>query len=134
MQQAPVVQQPASATPSQATATSAKTKTRAQHRAASSKVNKTHAKTPARRPQPAAAAPDTRRADQATTAQRHAALTATRRIATVLAFDAQAVSRQALSDGELIAAATLLLLFVAAAASVLRLSARMGDVPRGRLG
>jgi hypothetical protein len=42
---------------------------------------------------------------------------------------------RSLSDGDLVAAALLLLLFVGAAASVLRLSARLtDDVPAGRFG
>jgi hypothetical protein len=77
----------------------------------------------------------TARAHKATLAQRHAVLSATRRVAAALGVDARATSRSSLSDGELLAAGTLLLLFVAAAASVLRLSARMaGDVPAGRFG
>jgi hypothetical protein len=75
------------------------------------------------------------RAHKATLTQRHTALTATRRVAAALGVDARTTNRSSLSDGELLAAGALLLLFVAAAASVLRLSARMaGDVPAGRFG
>jgi hypothetical protein len=55
----------------------------------------------------------------------------------MLAFEPRrtASSANSLSDGELYMAAALLLLFVAAAASVLRLSARMeGDFTAGRFG
>ena len=46
-----------------------------------------------------------------------------------------AATDSSLSDGDLVAAASLLLLFVAAVASVLRLSARLADdVPAGRFG
>jgi len=62
------------------------------------------------------------------------AVGAARRVATVLAFEST-VRRQALSDRELYAAATLLLLFVAAAASVLRLSTRItSEFPTRRFG
>jgi hypothetical protein len=64
-----------------------------------------------------------------------AAIGAARREAGIRAAYQPGTSSPALSDGDLVAAATLLLLFVAAAASVLRLSARMDDdVGPGRLG
>jgi hypothetical protein len=139
VQSSPVVQQPVQTATAPTTATPA---------TVAAKPTGTKAKEPNRaraRARAGAAAERRRRAHAAaaerTTATHRAsanleprAVGAARRVATVLAFKST-VQRQALSDGELYAAATLLLLFVAAAASVLRLSTRIsGESPTGRFG
>jgi hypothetical protein len=74
------------------------------------------------------------RAQQVAAAQQITVSAAARRVAKVLNVDAPAAG-PALSDGELVAAASVLLLLVAAAASVLRLSIRMAGEPlTGRFG
>jgi hypothetical protein len=56
-------------------------------------------------------------------------------VATVLTVSERTASKPSLTDGELVAAGMLLLLFVAAAASVLRLGTRMArEFPGGRFG
>jgi hypothetical protein len=63
------------------------------------------------------------------------AVHAARRVAAALTFSLRSAKSSPLSDGELFAAGALLLLFVAAAGSVLRLSVRLtGDSPTGRFG
>jgi hypothetical protein len=137
VQPSPVIQQPVQTTPATTSATPA---------TAAAKPTGTKAKEPNRARARARAAAERRRRAHAAAAERTAvthrasasleprAVGAARRIATVLAFKST-VQRQALSDGELYAAATLLLLFVAAAASVLRLSARIAsEFPSGRSG
>jgi hypothetical protein len=130
-----VIQQPVQTTPAttsatpaavaaKPTGTKAKEPNRARARAAAERRRRAHA----------AAAERTAVTHRASASLEPRAVGAARRIATVLAFKST-VQRQALSDGELYAAATLLLLFVAAAASVLRLSTRIsGESPTGRFG
>jgi hypothetical protein len=63
------------------------------------------------------------------------AVHAARRVAATMTFNLRSAKNAPLSDGELFAAGALLLLFVAAAGSVLRLSVRLtGDSPTGRFG
>jgi hypothetical protein len=135
VQPSPVIQQPVQTTPAttsatpaavaaKPTGTKAKEPNRARARAAAERRRRAHA----------AAAERTAVTHRASASLEPRAVGAARRIATVLAFKST-VQRQALSDGELYAAATLLLLFVAAAASVLRLSARIAsEFPSGRSG
>jgi hypothetical protein len=134
----PVIQQPAQTTT--ATHASAPPNVTAEPtaRAKSTKPNRARARARAaaerRRRAHAVAAERTAATRRASAILEPRAVGAARRVATVLAFEST-VKRQALSDRELYAAATLLLLFVAAAASVLRLSTRItGEFPTRRFG
>ena len=135
----PVIQQPAQTTtatqatapPTAAAESAARTKSTKPHRA---RARRARAPADRRRRAHAAAAERTTATHRASAILEPRAVGAARRVATVLAFKST-VQRQALSDGELYAAATLLLLFVAAAASVLRLSTRItGEFPTRRFG
>lgn len=137
----PVIQQPAQTTtatqttapPTAAAEPTARTKSTKPHRVRA-RARRARAAAERRRRAHAAAAERTTATHRASAILEPRAVGAARRVATVLAFKST-VQRQALSDGELYAAATLLLLFVAAAASVLRLSTRItGEFPTRRFG
>ena len=131
VQQAPAVQQstPSAGLSATATTTSANTKPKPK---AKHKPKRTPA--PSRRQH---AVPRAKKARPLAITALHpqAAVRAVRRVAAVLTFSDPSATSSALSDGELFAAGALLLLFVAAAASVLRLSAKVRrDFPDGRFG
>jgi hypothetical protein len=120
---APAATQPATSAQAAVTA-SLKRKANPQqaHPAAKRRAHKAR---PARH-HPAAPVIDPSRVQRAAAAGRRVALGTAHRVAAVLGVTAPAASSSpSLSDGELFATGTLLLLFVGAAGSVLRLSARM---------